>query len=140
MKTLDSYRKIAFDNFKPECNRCKSKRILNVHHRDHNRNNNSINNLEILCKSCHNREHYKYSKRRVDGIRHHNIYIKIYLYGKDNPGWKGGKNIERNCKLCSNTFLSYKCQNRSYCSLKCAQRDRPNTRKKRRDGKEKYNN
>ncbi len=42
------------------CNRCTktySINKLNLHHIDHNRDNDSINNFEILCTYCH-REHH----------------------------------------------------------------------------------
>lgn len=45
------------------CNRC-SKDLTNVtrgewcsHHKDHNRKNNTPDNLELLCKSCHQKHH-----------------------------------------------------------------------------------
>ena len=42
------------------CERCKFPdiRILQVHHKDRNRKNNNINNIEILCPNCHMLEHY----------------------------------------------------------------------------------
>jgi hypothetical protein len=45
------------------CERCKNPLDLTnsfkwcTHHKDHNRLNNEIENLEILCKSCHQKEH-----------------------------------------------------------------------------------
>lgn len=39
------------------CERCGSTEFLVVHHRDHNHYNNSLENLETLCKSCHQVEH-----------------------------------------------------------------------------------
>jgi len=48
------------------CERCNRKLDLNnsfkwvTHHRDHDRTNNSVENLEILCKSCHQKEHQVY--------------------------------------------------------------------------------
>lgn len=47
------------------CNRCNkyliglNKSLWVVHHIDHNRENNSLSNFELLCKSCHQREHCK---------------------------------------------------------------------------------
>lgn len=37
------------------CNKCKSvdKRVLAVHHKDRNRQNNSVSNLVWLCHNCH---------------------------------------------------------------------------------------
>lgn len=32
--------------------------ILQVHHRDHNHQNNDPSNLEVLCPNCHCIEHY----------------------------------------------------------------------------------
>lgn len=40
-----------------KCNRCGSKAFLLVHHKDRNRENNSPENLEVLCKACHQFEH-----------------------------------------------------------------------------------
>tara|TARA_R110000822_G_scaffold42836_12_gene116156 strand:- start:153 stop:656 length:504 start_codon:yes stop_codon:yes gene_type:complete len=39
------------------CNRCSSKNNLLAHHIDHNRQNNSLDNFEILCKKCHQNHH-----------------------------------------------------------------------------------
>jgi chromosome segregation protein len=44
-----------------KCERCKYSKIpevLHVHHKDRNRNNNIIENLEVLCPTCHEEEHY----------------------------------------------------------------------------------
>lgn len=45
---------------KIKCNRCGiiDVRILDAHHIDSNRNNNSVENLEWLCKNCHFLEHH----------------------------------------------------------------------------------
>jgi Zn finger protein HypA/HybF involved in hydrogenase expression len=50
-----------------ECNRCNYKEVievLQVHHRDRNRNNNDLKNLEVLCPTCHAAEHF----RAKDGL------------------------------------------------------------------------
>lgn len=43
-----------------KCERCGYGRveILHVHHRDRNRNNNELENLELICPNCHYEEHY----------------------------------------------------------------------------------
>ena len=54
------YRTIAFENLPHRCNRCNvevSMFIADVHHKDRDRQNNRLENLEILCKSCHYNEH-----------------------------------------------------------------------------------
>lgn len=49
-----------FKDLGSKCKRCEYNRpeILQVHHKDHNRNNNSIENLELICPNCHCEEHY----------------------------------------------------------------------------------
>jgi hypothetical protein len=42
---------------KEKCEICESVKQLVVHHKDRNRYNNSLNNLIILCRSCHAKEH-----------------------------------------------------------------------------------
>ncbi len=43
-----------------QCERCRYSRveILHVHHRDRNRNNNELENLELICPNCHYEEHH----------------------------------------------------------------------------------
>jgi len=50
------YRIFALKNLPNRCNRCgydKFIEALVVHHRDHNRSNGTIENLEVLCPTCH---------------------------------------------------------------------------------------
>lgn len=39
------------------CEECGSKRNVDVHHIDGNWRNNALENLQRLCRRCHNREH-----------------------------------------------------------------------------------
>ncbi len=51
-----NYRDVAFRNYPHQCNEClydKHIEILQVHHKDGNRNNNTLQNLQILCPNCH---------------------------------------------------------------------------------------
>lgn len=43
-----------------ECERCRyaKREILHVHHKDRNRNNNELSNLELICPNCHYEDHY----------------------------------------------------------------------------------
>lgn len=55
------YRQIAFRHHGKKCNRCGYDRyesVLQVHHKDRNRQNNLSNNLEVLCPTCHVEEHF----------------------------------------------------------------------------------
>lgn len=56
-----SYREIAFRHYLPKCNRCGRSEYpgtLKVHHKDRDRTNNCLGNLEILCPNCHDLEHF----------------------------------------------------------------------------------
>jgi 5-methylcytosine-specific restriction endonuclease McrA len=52
-----TYRRIAFDAHGKACQRCGSTRHINAHHKDENRAHNDPDNLEVLCRSCHNKAH-----------------------------------------------------------------------------------
>ena len=57
----DNYRQIAFRHHPKKCNRCdydKIVDILHVHHKDRNHKNNRPDNLEVLCPTCHDEEHF----------------------------------------------------------------------------------
>ena len=49
------------------CNRCGTHAALDVHHRDHNFQNNNPSNLERICRSCHSMEHRKKSLCTICG-------------------------------------------------------------------------
>lgn len=55
------YRPIALASFLHQCRSCGYDRhveILQVHHKDRDRSNNDISNLELLCPTCHDEEHF----------------------------------------------------------------------------------
>ena len=54
------YRKQALEAYESKCMRCGYNRytqVLQVHHIDRDRKNNHIENLEVLCPTCHMEEH-----------------------------------------------------------------------------------
>lgn len=54
---------MARRNLIVHCERCgydAEPKILGVHHKDRNRNNNTPENLEMLCPNCHSLEHAKH--------------------------------------------------------------------------------
>lgn len=54
---IGAYSKRAFEFYGKLCNRCESTTFLVVHHINHNRKDNTLQNLEVLCKSCHQKHH-----------------------------------------------------------------------------------
>lgn len=57
-QTARQYRTALVATLGGECERCGTENELEIHHRDGDRENNDPGNLELLCKPCHNREHY----------------------------------------------------------------------------------
>lgn len=57
-----SYRARALNKYGLKCNRCgfdDVPEVLQVHHKDRDRNNNLLDNLEVLCPTCHCVDHFK---------------------------------------------------------------------------------
>lgn len=52
------------------CNRCGKPDASDVHHKDGNHLNNSPENLERICRSCHNREHKQRGSCMICGKPH----------------------------------------------------------------------
>lgn len=66
------YRAKAFEIYPHQCAVCgynEDYRILEVHHIDMNRDNNSIENLIILCPNCHRKITLKYYRLIIDDKR-----------------------------------------------------------------------
>lgn len=57
--TLGTYRAKALKYYGNCCKKCSYSNIdaLEVHHIDNNRNNNALENLEVLCANCHTLQH-----------------------------------------------------------------------------------
>ena len=82
-----TYRRKAFEEYEHKCNKCgwgDHIPVLEVHHKDRNRKNDNIDNLEILCPTCHLTHHFlektgKYGKKcggRDENQTHHKIIAK----------------------------------------------------------------
>ena len=39
------------------CQNCRAHKSVHVHHINKDRNNNTLDNLELLCKACHRKKH-----------------------------------------------------------------------------------
>jgi len=62
-----------FDKKGTVCERCRYSRyeILQVHHKNRDRNDNNIDNLELICPNCHYEEHLleKRLNRNKNGLK-----------------------------------------------------------------------
>jgi hypothetical protein len=55
------YRSKALREYGEQCQRCGYNlfpEVLQAHHKDRNRQNNALENLEVLCPTCHMEEHF----------------------------------------------------------------------------------
>lgn len=68
-----NYRIRAFIEFDNSCKICLKEENLQVHHIDMNRENSEIENLMILCASCHRKIHVLYKK----GFTHKQSFLKM---------------------------------------------------------------
>lgn len=66
-----SIRRIIFEEIKKDycCELCGSIENIEIHHKDLNRFNNKINNIMVLCKSCHSKQHRG---------KEHMIYVRSF--------------------------------------------------------------
>jgi hypothetical protein len=60
-----NYRNICFNHHKKQCCVCGFTHIVEVHHYDHNRENNDISNLIPLCPN----HHAMYHSRNIDEVK-----------------------------------------------------------------------
>lgn len=59
------------------CIKCGATKSLDVHHKDGNWRNNNLENLVVLCRSCHMKDHNPKTECKVDGC---NNKVKGYGY------------------------------------------------------------
>ena len=58
---VPDYRVIAFAAYEHKCAICgynKYEEVLEVHHKDGDRTNAAVENLELLCPTCHTENHF----------------------------------------------------------------------------------
>lgn len=67
--TGSDYRSKALDEYGAICSDCGSEESVEVHHKDRDRSNNDIENLEVLCEDCHFDRHREEFKKRASGPR-----------------------------------------------------------------------
>ena len=56
-------RKVEGEGKPMVCEKCGSTKFLCIHHIDENRHNNALENLQCLCKSCHQKLHCKRNQK-----------------------------------------------------------------------------
>ena len=60
---MSAYRKMLINLLGEKCELCNSSVDLRLHHKDGNRKNNDIRNIQLLCRDCHYKVHGKKKKR-----------------------------------------------------------------------------
>lgn len=103
-----------------------------IHHKDNDKENNDISNLECISKSEHAKLHWKDDKEnRTEKVRE-NIK-KAHLWRGTTDGkeyssahhkklWKNAKLHKRTCTICDKKFESISRKKNIYCSALCHSR------------------
>lgn len=50
---MSAYRKMLLSLLGGKCSLCDSTENLELHHKDGNRSNNDVRNIQLLCRGCH---------------------------------------------------------------------------------------
>ncbi len=74
-----NYKLKAFAQYGKICVRCNSNKNILVHHKDGDRLNNNIENLEVLCRACHSKLHRELSELQRSFIGESNIENGVIL-------------------------------------------------------------
>jgi hypothetical protein len=80
------YKRKARRYFEEKCFMCGSEEFLCVHHKDHNRYNNKISNLSIICRTCHAKIH-ELHKSLPKGERLSELKKVQAKFAKRKNGW-----------------------------------------------------
>jgi hypothetical protein len=72
-KSFNGKHKEVLDRDKNKCLLCGSKKMIIIHHIDHNNKNNDINNLVTLCRRCHPRIHYSKNRVKIESELYRNM-------------------------------------------------------------------
>lgn len=80
-------RKVALKHKKLVCEICNERWNLDVHHKDGNWKNNSLENLRVLCKKCHGKTRWKQNPVCGRTLKQKRKYSKEYSvkYRINNP-------------------------------------------------------
>lgn len=83
---IKPYRRLALEHFKRKCCICgynKHEHLLHAHHKDCNKKNNVIENLLLLCPTCHGEEHLKIKEKAKQ--RQHSSVIEHQVGTLETP-------------------------------------------------------
>lgn len=55
---IGTYKVRGLEHYGTNCNRCNGTKNIVVHHINEDRTNNTLENLEVLCRKCHQEHHH----------------------------------------------------------------------------------
>jgi len=81
---MDDYRTLALKNYGLKCDNCglKDPRVLEIHHKNKNHNDNNIKNLQVLCCNCHRLQHISKESFIVSSKTVYNTPVNIQIKQK----------------------------------------------------------
>ena len=99
---------------------------FDIHHKDFNKQNNSIDNLECLSRSDHIRIHAQICNKRH--LWHKSLEGRKALGEKSKKLWKSRQTKELTCSFCSKSFQAIQADRAKFCSTSCMDKSRYRSR------------
>lgn len=99
-----------------------------IHHKDHNRSNNSFDNLECMSQKDHAKEHGRQNAkisektRAAASVWHKSIKGREWHQKHAKEIWQSKVTRSANCHHCGTVFETYFPDRAMYCTTKCRQR------------------
>ena len=128
VKSHHSRQDILYEKSNCTCQQCgynEDRRMLDIHHYDHDKGNNRYENLRVLCVWCHIKHHrlgIEYDLPVIISGEEMEKEIKIFI----NKRMKDYFNkittkieITKLCPICDKNFKTYE-KEQKYCSYKCS--------------------
>lgn len=81
-RTYYRNRKLAFKRDNYQCQSCKTKNKIIIHHIDCNIKNNSMSNLITLCNQCHHSLHGNYTNKQLREGNIYKMFAKEFRWGQ----------------------------------------------------------
>lgn len=115
---------ILYDKVKCTCQQCgynKNKKMLDIHHYDHNHQNNKCDNLRVLCVWCHTKHHRLQEEYTLPVIiSFEQMQKEIDIFHMTRERTKSEKPIFlKICEKCKEDFETSN-QKQRYCSHICS--------------------
>ena len=114
---------IFFEKANNTCQKCgynENKKMLDIHHYDHNHKNNRCDNLRVLCSWCHTKHHRLKEKYDISLIiNYEDMEKEIIEFHKKRKEKAKRKEYKKICLFCKEKFITFY-NKQNCCSCNCS--------------------